>query len=914
MLKKGLIAVAIFLGLIIGAMVVLPILFKDEIFALAEREANNNLNAKVSIGDLDLSLFRSFPDFSLEIKDITVDGVNDFEGIQLANIPSLYLSLDLMSVISGGQIQVNSVSLDDARIHVIVLEDGTANYDIAKAAEEVAEEVAPETPEGEGGFSVGLKEYAIRNAQVIYDDRAGGIYAKLQDFTHEGSGDFTQDDFLLHTETTASAIDFTMDGVPYLNRTVLDMKFDVNMNLPNMKFEFAENYVQLNALRLGFEGMVAMPVEEGDPIDMDLKFETRETTFKSLLSMVPAIYMTDFEDVETEGSLALSGMAKGRMVGDQLPAFALDLTVSDAMFHYPDMPESAKNIQIDLHTKNPGGSEDNTIVDLNKFHAELAGNPVDVVLHMRTPISDPYIEADIVCDLDMGSLADVIPLEEGQKITGQLKSNVHLKGNQSAIDQERYNDFHAEGTLELSNFDYVDPELAYETLIEKCSLEFTPSTAWLRAFYMKVGSSDIQMRGHVDNIVQWYVADAPLVGAFVFHSDHMDINEFLTEDEEEAADETGDAGEGESSSDGVAEIPAGFNFQLDATVDELIYENLLIKNVKGKVALHDHILDMKRLAMELLGGKLVIDGSYATINPVSPEFDLSMDVVRWDIAQTYEFLEIAQKMAPVMENADGSFSTLFDMSGRLDNHMEPRMETLNGKGKLKTHQVTLNNPPVLEKAAKAIKYDGLSSMQVTDAKLSFKVKDGRVSVEPMDYVIGKEIPSVFLGSHGLDGSLDYTLKLDIPTRLMGSAASAVVGDLVAKAGKALGADAQLPERIKVDLLIGGMSDDPSVTPQFKGTEGEGSLKDQAMDQLNEKKEELEQQAKEELNKAKDDAETRAREEAEKAKQELERKKEEARKKAEEEKKKAEEAARKKAEEAKKKAAEEAKKKLKGLIK
>ena len=72
------------------------------------------------------------------------------------------------------------------------------------------------------------------------------------------------------------------------------------------------------------------------------------------------------------GSLALDGYAKGRMVGDQLPAFALNLTVADAMFHYPDLPKSAENIAIDLHVKNPGGSEDNTIVDLNQFHVELA--------------------------------------------------------------------------------------------------------------------------------------------------------------------------------------------------------------------------------------------------------------------------------------------------------------------------------------------------------------------------------------------------------------------------------------------------------------------------------------------------------------------------------------------------------------
>lgn len=926
MVKKLFIAVAAIILLVIASAIVLPIIFKDDIIAIVKDEANKNLNATLDFGDIGLSMFENFPDFTLTIENVKVTNKAPFEGVKLADIEAIKLSLDLMSVINGDKIQINTIGLQKPDLHVIVLQDGTANYDITLTSDETSESEQTDTVAAESSFNIGLNEYYIRNANIIYDDRAGGMYVKLKNFTHEGSGDFTQDDFLLKTVTKADAVTFKSDGIAYLSNTLLDMKFDINMNLPNMKFVFDENHVRLNALHLGFDGSVAMPDESGDPIDLDLTFETKETTFKSILSLIPAVFMTDFEDVETTGTLALSGMAKGRMVGDQLPAFALDLIVADAMFKYPDLPKSAEQITIDLHVKNPGGSDDNTVIDLNKFYVELAENPVDIVLHMRTPMSDPYINTAIKSNLDLATLADVIPLEEGQSLSGKVISDIQLEGNQSAIDQERYADFKAGGSLILQQLDYKDPSLDYATVIEHCTLNFSPQFAELTALDMAIGNSDLSLTGRVDNIVQWYVADAPLSGNFNLSSNKLDLNEFMTSDESESEAPASEGTEADANESGVVEVPAGFDFVLNTSITSLIYENLNISNVRGNVILRDQRLDLKGLAMDLLEGSMTMSGFYATPNPAEPEFNFNMDIIGWDIPATYEYIEMVQQMAPIMERATGRFSTNVQLAGKLDSEMNPKYNTLDGGGMLLTRNVSLNSPTVLERVAAAIKYDGVKTVTLEDTKVKYYFEDGRIKVDPANFVIGKEIPSVFSGSHGFDQTLDYVLNLDIPTRLMGGAANAAVSGLLSQANKALGTNASMPERIKMDIDITGTSDDPKVSPRMAGTEGSSGpaddLKNQALDELNKKKDELENQAKEELNKAKAEAEAKARAEADAAKKKAEaeaaaakkKAEEEAKRKADEAKKKAEAEAKKKEEEAKKKAEEEAKKKLNKLIK
>jgi hypothetical protein len=175
-------------------------------------------------------------------------------------------------------------------------------------------------------------------------------------------------------------------------------------------------------------------------------------------------------------------------------------------------------------------------------------------------------------------------------------------------------------------------------------------------------------------------------------------------------------------------------------------------------------------------------------------------------------------------------------------------------------------------------------------------------------------------------TMDYVMNLDIPSRLMGGAATQVVSGLMSQANKALGTNASVPERIKMDIDIRGTAEDPIITPRLAGTAGGSNpvddLKGQAMDELNKKKDELEGQARAEADKMKAEAEAKAKAEldkakadadAAKAKAEAEAKKKAAeaeaaaKKKAEEEKKKAEAAAKKKAE-------EEAKKNLNKLFK
>jgi len=380
-----------FLLLLIIA-IALPFIFKDKLVQIAKDEVNNNLNAKVEFGDFGLSIFSSFPNFAFEIEDITIDGIDEFEGVRLAEIKKTEITLDIMSVINGDKIEVKKIGIIDPTIHLLVNKDSIANYDIAKASEEIVENESSEPTE----YSIGLQEFFVKNATIVYKDEISNMSTEINNLNYDLTGDFTQDVFDTKNKITADEMSFSYGGVKYMNKTKVDLGADVTID-KFTKYTLKENNLKLNELDLGFDGWVELAENS---TDMDLKFNTKKTSFKSILSLIPAVYSASFKDIKTKGKLALNGKMIGSVTETELPGFDINMNVTGGYFKYPDLPNSADNINIKATISHPQGKLDAMKIDVPKFHLELANNPIDGNISVRNPISDPNIVSKIKADIE----------------------------------------------------------------------------------------------------------------------------------------------------------------------------------------------------------------------------------------------------------------------------------------------------------------------------------------------------------------------------------------------------------------------------------------------------------------------------------------------------------------------------------
>jgi len=423
-IKKILIGLSIVVVLLIASAIVLPILFKDKIKSKIDEEIAKTINADVifDVNNFSLSVFRHFPNITVEVKELGVFNRAPFAGVHLFVVERFDVEINLKDVLFGDQLRVKGITLVRPQINVIVLKDGQANYNITYPSKDTVKSTEPSK------FSFAIDNWSVEEGELVYDDATMPFYMALGGLNHSGSGNFNEKEFDLTTKTVADSVTVRYGGTEYISNKHATVDAIIGISEDYTKFVFKENSAKLNDFALGFDGWFKMNEKD---FGMDINFKSPENSFKSLLSLVPGMYSKDFDKVETKGDLSFNGFVKGTYSDKQMPAFNVDLKVKDAMFKYPSLPTAVSNINMDLLIDNKTGVIENTLVDLKKLHLDFGSNPVDANATIEN-LKDYRMTANLKAALNLAELGKMFPMY-GMEMKGTFKVTASAKGVYDSI-------------------------------------------------------------------------------------------------------------------------------------------------------------------------------------------------------------------------------------------------------------------------------------------------------------------------------------------------------------------------------------------------------------------------------------------------------------------------------------------------
>ena len=769
-------------------LIITPMFFQKKIEKLVKEEINNQVEAKVNWDKFSLSLIKKFPNLSVDMSGLSVVGVEDFKDDTLLYLNKFVLSADLLSAM-GGSLSVEHILIDRPVIHAKVMADSTANWDITKETAEI-EEIEDTTSSKTSGFAIGLKSFQIKDAMITYNDKTMDLDAVINRFNLSMSGDLSAATTNLDIESSIEEVSVRMEGTKYLNKVKVGLVAGIVADMTNMLFTFDENNLSVNDLNLGFDGRVGM-LDEG--YDLDVKLTAKETAFKSLLAMVPAEFLTDLEGVQTKGALMLEATAKGIYKDpENLPSFSAVLKVTDGQIKYPDLPKAINDINIDVAVNNPGGSADNTVTNIGTFHFELGQNPFDASLLLETPVSNAQFKGGMVGVIDLGSLKDAIPLDSFD-IKGIVDANLTLDGEMAMVEAEDYESIQVNGSLKLNDFAYVSPGLP-EINISKALMTFTPKQIALDKFMSKVGRSDFNLSGKIENYLPYVFKEETIKGTLRHQSNLLDINEFLVgAGEEEASAEVGDTTALE-----LFAVPKNIDFVFTSSLEKIMYDKLVINNTNGKITVRNGKVVLNGISMNLLDGEMKMAGEYNTQNVKKPFVDFVFDASEIDIAKTANSFSVIDSLMPIAKSSKGKVSAAVKYGSLLGQDMMPVVASITGGGNIKSNAIEVSNSKVLNNMANLLKKDKYRKLKAEDLDINFIMKDGKIIVEPFTAkVFGSKIE--VSGEQGFDQSLNYVVK------------APVSGKDIAGALSFLGGSASSSEDVMVDIIIKGTAKDPKLS-------------------------------------------------------------------------------------------------------
>ncbi len=514
MLKKILKISGILLLVLILLAFLIPLFFKGKIMAIAREQTNNHVNARVDFKDIDISLFRHFPRLAVGLNNLQVVGVDAFSKDTLISAKQLDVALNLLSLFSGSGIKIYSITIDQPRIHAIVNADGKANWDISKPDTTTAA-----SPEKASSFHLNLQSYKINDGYISYQDVPADMSSEITHLNHSGSGDFTADLFTLKTKTSAESVSFTYAKIPYLINSKTGMAADIEVDNKANKYSFKTDDISLNDLRLSASGYFQFVNDT--TYGMDIKFNAPSTEFKTLLSLIPAVYKNDFNKIKTSGKVLFNGFVKGEYNSVKIPAYQINLNVDNGFFQYPDLPQPVKNISMALTVNNPDGITDHTVVDISRGHIEFGNDPFDFRLLLKKPVTDQYVDAAVKGKLNLAQVTQFIKLSRDTKLSGILNADASAKGNVSAITKQKPGPFTANGFINISNLNYSSKDFPQPVRNSNIQIAFENpdgvadhTTINIPTAHLEIGSDPVDFNVLIKNPVSNLYFDGNVRGKF----------------------------------------------------------------------------------------------------------------------------------------------------------------------------------------------------------------------------------------------------------------------------------------------------------------------------------------------------------------------------------------------------------------
>ena len=399
--------------------------------------ANHSLNARVELGSVDLTFFSTFPRFGLRVTDGTLvsKALRDTMWQRrdtLLTFKKAALVVNPIDYLTKKKITLYRLTVDSARIYAHIDKEGRANWDIlpdstdTTAADSASTDTTRLAPGG-----IDIRRVALRHAIVTFDDRQARVFANLWDANLGLQASLHRGHSMLKLDYSNRNILFWQDGELLVNRVSAGLRTDLELDRRQRTLTLNNALLDINGLELDLKGTLRRDTT-ARAADVDLHYSLHAPSIKTVIGLIPQSILKKGA-VDAAGEVQVDGTLKGLYGKGHMPLATLKVNVNQASAHYEGMPYGIDEItadftgQVDLMKQQP------SYADLKIFH--FKGAKTDILADARIDdlLGDPDISFHTQSTIDLTTLSQALPLQEGISIKGKMNADIRLRCRLSSL-------------------------------------------------------------------------------------------------------------------------------------------------------------------------------------------------------------------------------------------------------------------------------------------------------------------------------------------------------------------------------------------------------------------------------------------------------------------------------------------------
>lgn len=726
--------VGIVFAVLLVSLFIFSKIFEDKIIAKAIEIINDKVAVPISVSEVNLSVFHSFPFLTVDLINVEIDSPKEFDPkhfadldkTHLASFNNVYISFNLKSVLSKS-FDISRISLSKGSINILVNKKGLSNYQVFKTKDDHNEKNTEQSKE------LNLKSVQFDDITVNYVN----LYKQLGVYTHTrqylAKGKFVNEKYSITTRGSVQLNKYSSHEFSFVPKTPTNIKS--NFIISNNILKIDEAQISTKGIQFNSIGEITLT----DPVKIDLSLSGNDISIQSLFNMMPV--KTDWiNQISANGLLELDTRIMGTVTEKISPKVKSVFSIKEGYITHSKSNVEVNNLNLAGTYNNY--NEPNLLISDFSFRSDSSKFKGNLEL---ASFKKPVLTLKTNFDIDAKDVHEMFLKETVDTMSGKIKGQVELFGRvPKKFDYESVSAIGKRGNLEVNKFDIkiIDQKFSMEAVsglmtIKKNSVYFEKLNGILQ-------NTKLKCQGSIDNplgILYDTVTEVSINGNL--QADDLDFSNiehwFLSESDTSSQNKT------------------IYNIKTSLSLNKFKLKNFYANNIYGKLSYESDNLLVQPINFEAFGGYI-----NSVISLESTENNIQ-------ILQTLtntKNIEIDRFFA-AFDNFNQTFITDKNISGKVTSSFESDITIVDGKfdsnslgfmGHLNIVDGKLIDFEPAQKLSAFSNIDDLKELSFNTIENDILISNGKVIIPKME--IGTNVMDISIfGEQELNGDYEYHIKL-----------------------------------------------------------------------------------------------------------------------------------------------------------
>jgi hypothetical protein len=738
-IKKILLSIGILFAALICTVLIILYFYEDSIKKYIVGQINKQLTTEIEVKEIDLSLFKKFPNVSLVFTDVTAkDAIKSENKGKLLTAKNIYLQFSIWDLFDKNY-RIRKIEADDGLINIVTYSDGSVNYEFWQS----------DTTATEDSFSFDLQKVVLKNMTIRYRD-----FANDQDYLGATNnmiikGKFNSDNYTLYADGNLQVNYVNISGTKFIpgKNVNIDLVLDVDQNTDTYKF--TEGKLYMGNMSFDVTGSVT---HNASKHYINLAVTGAKTKLQSFIQEIPYEYRKYLEGYKAEGDFYFNTSISGSYMSEDVPGVLVSFGIKDGTLAQKETDIALENVNMTgSFTNGTTPSLSSCVLVIKDFSSKLKSGKISGNITIKN-FSKPEIEMLLDANMDMTEMQEFLKIDSIESISGKMEMSVSFKGKVNSEGGFTVKDFISSttsGKLSITNAELAIKKDSRKYTGIEGQFEFSNNDLIVNSLSLNINQSDFKLKGYFKNLLSFiFLKDEKLLIDANLTSVKTELDDLLQYSS--------------TPTDTTYKLvfPDKLEFKLVVDIGKLTFNKFTATNVAGKIKLKNKQLLADPLSFNSVEGSMtgivMVDGSQSGKLLISCDAKLEdMNIKKL----FYEFGNFGQS-SMIDENLEGIATADVTFASVWSDRLVLDMDKIYAKMDLEIEKGQLLNYEPMQGLSKFLKVSDLANVKFSTLHNQIEIKNQTIYIPVME-IKSSAIDIIVSGEHTFNNEINYHIQVKL---------------------------------------------------------------------------------------------------------------------------------------------------------